>query len=63
MKDPLHLSTGKAANLAGVCTRTMAKWLDAGLLASWRLPNGHRRVTREELERWMDANKMPKAGE
>lgn len=45
------LSTSEVANLCGVAPRTVAKWVDAGMLpGSWQLPgSGDRRIPSEGL--------------
>jgi excisionase family DNA binding protein len=49
-----RLSIAKAAERAGVCSRTVKRWIAAGLLAATRLPspkgNGHLRVRLGDLE-------------
>lgn len=50
-----HLTTGQIAKLIGCAPRTVVKWIDNGLLAGFRLPNGNgqpgeRRVTRAAFD-------------
>ena len=45
------LSPGSAAALLGVSIDTLAKWADGGQLAAIRLPSGHRRYRRADIER------------
>ncbi len=42
---------GFAAITLGVSTDTIRRYLDNGTLDGCRLPSGHRRITRESLER------------
>lgn len=52
--EPARLSIAKAAKRAGVCSRTVKRWIAAGLLAATRLPSpggrGHLRVRLGDLE-------------
>lgn len=42
---------GFAAMVLGVSTDTIRRYLDNGTLDGCRLPSGHRRITRESLDR------------
>ena len=42
---------GYAAMVLGVTTETIRRYLDNGTLDGCRLPSGHRRITRESLDR------------
>lgn len=51
MKEKRWLETGDIAADLEVGRETVAKWLDAGLVAYWRPgERGHRRVKREDYE-------------
>lgn len=50
MTAPNLLSPGAAANVLGVNTSTIARYLDLGLLEGHTLPSGQRRITAESLE-------------
>ncbi len=53
-------TTGQIAKLYGVATRTVNKWIDAGLLLSYRLPSStDRRITRANLVRFLKQNHFP----
>lgn len=55
-------TTGKVAKLLKVATRTVAKWIDGGLLTAYILPGTrHRRITRAALVAFMQKNGMPLA--
>ena len=43
------LTTGHVAELCGVATRTVGKWMDAGELRSWKIPSGAGRDRRTNL--------------
>ncbi|GGO83208.1 hypothetical protein GCM10011348_26420 [Marinobacterium nitratireducens] len=41
----------KAAELLGVSARTVQLWADAGVVASWKTPGGHRRFSLTEVRK------------
>lgn len=56
------LTTREAARVCGVSFRTVIRWIDRGLLQSYRLPGrGDHRVPVEELQRFMRDNGIPAA--
>jgi excisionase family DNA binding protein len=44
------LTSGEAAARAGVCTKTIRKWADDGLLAARETPGGRLRIKAEDLD-------------
>ena len=53
-------TAGQVAAICGTCVRTVAKWCDAKLLPSYRLPmSRHLRIKREDLVKFMGAHKLP----
>ena len=48
------LTVREAAKLVGVSPDTVRRWADAGRLASYRLPSGHRRFDQSKVERFRD---------
>ncbi len=52
-------TTGAAAKVLKVCPATVRKWTVSGVLGSYRLPGGHRRITREEIERFAREYSIP----
>lgn len=44
-------TTREAAALLGVSVRTAQLWAESGLLTAWKTPGGHRRITRESVEK------------
>lgn len=57
-------TTGQIAKLCRVASRTVAKWIDNGLLAGWRIPGGvDRRVSRSELIAFLARHGMPSLDE
>ncbi|HLA31002.1 MAG TPA: response regulator [Pseudomonas sp.] len=56
------LTTREAARLCGVSFRTVIRWIERGLLQSYRLPGrGDHRVPVQELQRFMRENRIPAA--
>jgi excisionase family DNA binding protein len=53
-------TTSEVAKICQVSERTVAKWLDMGLLKGYRLPGSRdRRVTRDSLVRFFEENGIP----
>lgn len=44
-------TVGEAARYLGIASSTFRNWVDAGRVPSYTTPGGHRRVTREALDR------------
>lgn len=44
------MTTRQAALVLGVSVRTVQLWVEAGALAAWKTPGGHRRVSRASVE-------------
>jgi excisionase family DNA binding protein len=56
------LSTTAAARMLSVSSRTVAAWIDTGLLKGFRIPGSkHRRVTVAELEAFAKQHGVPLA--
>lgn len=55
--DPLTL--GDIAQYCHVNRVTVQRWVKLSLLASYRTPGGHYRVTKEEFRRFLQKNNMP----
>jgi excisionase family DNA binding protein len=54
------LTTGEVARICRVSPRTVAKWIDAGLLKGYRIPGSKdRRIPREILIRFLKDHGMP----
>ncbi|WP_411879990.1 response regulator [Polaromonas sp. YR568] len=49
--EKIFCTTREAATLLGVSVGTAQLWVDNGLLTAWRTPGGHRRVTRESINK------------
>src|SRR5687768_2402442 len=55
---PEWLTLGPASRLLGVAPGTLRRWSDAGRIASFTTPGGHRRYRRAALERLLPADRM-----
>ena len=54
------LTTGQAAKLCGVATRTVIHWMEKGLLKGYVLPGTrHRRIPKANLVAFMREHGMP----
>jgi hypothetical protein len=57
------MGTGKIAQIFKVAPRTVAKWIDTGILHGTRIPGSkHRRVSFEELVRFAKEYDLPMSG-
>lgn len=45
------VSTREAALALGVCVRTIQLWVEGGRLKAWKTPGGHRRISRDSIDR------------
>ena len=59
MRGGRYLTTGAVALHCNVDRRTVARWLDSGLLAGHTTGGGQRRVQQEDLLVFMAAHRMP----
>ena len=58
-------TTREAAELLGVSLSTAQLWAESGLLEAWKTNGGHRRISRQSIERLLanpDARHAPAAG-
>ena len=53
-----QVTTGQAASLLGVATRTVSKWIDTGKIPSWRI-NHDRRVLLSDLIKFAESQGIP----
>ncbi len=55
--DPVsdHYSTLEVARLLGMAVRSVQMMVDRGELEAWKTPGGHRRISRESVQRWRAA--------
>lgn len=54
--DDEMLAIAPASRLLGVSTRTLERWTGDGLVRAYRLPNGHRRFRRGDIESLLKAS-------
>ena len=47
----IFCTTREAAEILGVSLRTAQLWVESGLLEAWKTSGGHRRISRESVER------------
>jgi excisionase family DNA binding protein len=53
-------TTGQAAKIANVCTKTVNNWVDSGRMHGYRIPGTQaRRIPREHLVRFLKEHGMP----
>lgn len=46
-----YLTTREAAAILGVALRTVQLWVESGALRAWKTAGGHRRITRESVDK------------
>lgn len=46
-------STREAAHILGVSVSTVIQWVDSGLLKAWKTEGGHRRVSKDSIDKIM----------
>ena len=49
-------STLEVARLLGMAVRSVQMMVDRGELEAWKTPGGHRRISRESVQRWREAH-------
>ena len=50
-----HYSTLELARLLGIAVRSVQLMVDRGELDAWKTPGGHRRISRESVQRWRES--------
>lgn len=50
-----HYSTIEVARLLGMAVRSVQLMVDRGELDAWKTPGGHRRISRESVQRWRES--------
>ena len=48
-----YYTTIEVAKMLGMAVRSVQLMVDRGELQAWKTPGGHRRISRESLERWL----------
>jgi excisionase family DNA binding protein len=51
LRRPAYCTTREAAKILGVSLRTAQVWSESGILEAWKTEGGHRRITRESIDR------------
>lgn len=59
MRDKSVFTTFEVAKLCHVSPLSIINWVNAGRLAAFRTPGGHRRIRRDDLIRFMRENGIP----
>src|SRR5262245_63535257 len=59
MREKTVYTTFETARLCQVSPLSIINWVNAGRLAAFRTPGGHRRIRRDDLVRFMRENGMP----
>ena len=59
---PAHYTTVEVAKLLGMAVRSIQLMVDRGELQAWKTPGGHRRISRESVERWQRLHAMAGGG-
>lgn len=59
---PAHYTTVEVAKLLGMAVRSIQLMVDRGELQAWKTPGGHRRISRESVERWQRVHAMAGGG-
>ncbi|MCD6319696.1 MAG: response regulator [Candidatus Desulfofervidaceae bacterium] len=52
-KNNKFITTAEASKICGVTRTTIVKWIDEGLLKAFVTPGGHRKIQREDLEKFI----------
>lgn len=52
-----HCTTIEAARILGLAVRSVQLMVDRGELQAWKTPGGHRRISRQSVERWRSGDR------
>lgn len=52
-----YYTTIEVAKMLGMAVRSVQLMVDRGDLQAWKTPGGHRRISRESLERWLQGSR------
>ncbi len=53
-----YLSTAQVSKILGVARTTVVKWIDEGQIKAFVTPGGHRKISYEELERFVKEHNL-----
>lgn len=56
--EKVFFTTREAAKILGICVRTAQLWSKSGLLDAWKTEGGHRRISRESIEKLLYKRNM-----
>ena len=62
MSSSNYYTTLEVAKILGMAVRSVQLMVDRGDLQAWKTPGGHRRITRESLERWIQGSRAGVTG-
>ena len=62
MSSASYYTTLEVAKRLGMAVRSVQLMVDRGDLHAWKTPGGHRRITRESLERWIQGSRAGVTG-
>lgn len=57
--DAEYLTTGAVARYCGVSSVTILRWIQKGHLPAFRLPEGHHRIRRDDLNEFLTKHDIP----
>ncbi len=57
-----YYTTLEVAKMLGMAVRSIQLMVDRGDLQAWKTPGGHRRITRDSLERWIKGSRTTVTG-
>ena len=62
MSSDAYYTTLEVAKMLGMAVRSVQLMVDRGDLQAWKTPGGHRRITRDSLERWVKGSRAGVTG-
>ncbi len=62
MSSGSYYTTLEVAKILGMAVRSIQLMVDRGDLKAWKTPGGHRRITRESLDRWIHGSRAGVTG-
>ena len=62
MSPANYYTTLEVAKMLGMAVRSVQLMVDRGDLQAWKTPGGHRRITRDSLERWIQGSRASVTG-
>lgn len=62
MAESEHFTTLEVARMLGMAVRSVQMMVDRGDLEAWKTPGGHRRISRNSVQRWLDSRRSDASG-